>query len=95
MINLRKELYNLCQCADGSLPAVDYLQMLDIHSTLPREDRVALIGELKAIIAAIKKICSDDEVKPLNTPNVGVISQPIISPDELVRVKYNPGVPIA
>ena len=62
MINLRKELYNLCQCADGSLPAVDYLQMLDIHSTLPRENRVALIGELKVIIAAIKKMCSDDEV---------------------------------
>lgn len=62
MINLRQELYNLCQCADGSLPAVDYLQMLDIHSTLPRENRVALIGELKAIIAAIKELCTDDEV---------------------------------
>ncbi len=62
MINLRDELYNLCQCADGSLPAVDYLQMLDIHSTLPRENRVALIGELKAIIAAIKELCTDDEV---------------------------------
>jgi hypothetical protein len=62
MIDLRHELYNICQCADGSLPAVDYLQMLDIHSTLPRENRVALIGELKAIITAIKELCTDDEV---------------------------------
>lgn len=62
MIDLRQELYNLCQCADGSLPAVDYLQMLDIHSTLPRENRVALIGELKAIIAKIKELCTADEV---------------------------------
>lgn len=61
-MDIRKELFDLCEKTSKVLPGIDYESAFKTPSTVPKDSRVAILGELLVLKQSIKDLCTPIEL---------------------------------